>query len=218
MTVYPVYYPDLPGLTFSVIKRPKFYNSIAIAASGREVRVGYAQFPRWEWDLTYDYLPDKQTGSSATSSDLRDLLGFYLSCTGTLSGFVFLDPDDCTVSAQFLGTGDGTTTTFPLIRSFGLNGFYEPVGYVDPTGFVGYVNGVASACGIDSSIPCNQTVTFSTAPASGAIVTCDMNYYFYVRFKEDTTEYEKFMDKLWSSRLITLISLRDGPPFAGSCG
>ena len=214
----PIYFPVLPGLGYSVIKRPKFFNAVATAASGREVRVAYAQYPLWEWDLTYDYLPDQTTASSATASDYRDLLGFYLAMGGSLAGFLFLDPDDCSVTAQFTATGDGTTSAFTLIRTLGFNGFLEPVGYVATSGFVAYIDGVATACGLNSTIPNNQQVEFSTPPGGGSVITVDMTYYFYVRFKDDTVEFEKFMDKLWSQRLLTLMSVRSGPNYSGGCG
>ena len=35
-----------------------------------------------------------------------------------------------------------------------------------------------------------------------------MSFFYYVRFKEDTYDFEKFMDKLWSQRMITLASQR----------
>lgn len=210
----PAIFPVLPGLAFSVIKRPTFFNGLAQSASGREVRVAYAQYPLWEWDLTYDYLPDETTASSATASDLKQLMGFYLSQSGSLGGFLFKDPDDNTVTGQTIGTTDGVTVSYTLIRSYGESDGdgIEPVGYVDTTApFEVYLNGVlqsASLYEVVTATPVNQALQFLTAPAAGQVLTVTYTYYYYVRFKEDTYEFEKFMDKLWSQRLLTLKSLR----------
>ena len=54
----PDIYPTLPGLTYTVTKRPKWFTGIGTSVSGREVRYAYAATPLWEWDLSYEYLPD----------------------------------------------------------------------------------------------------------------------------------------------------------------
>ena len=59
-----------------------------------------------------------------------------------------------------------------------------------------------------TTTPVNQQVRFHTAPASGQVVTVDMTYYYYVRFKDDHYDFEKFMNNLWSLQTITLMSQR----------
>lgn len=210
----PDLYPTLPGLGFSVIKRPRFYTGIGKSATGREVRVGYAANPTWEWDLTYDYLPDKPSESAATTSDLKELVGFFLSQTGALQTFRFLDPDDNQVSTQFLGTTDGVETTWTLQRSFGgtSGSGSEPIGWLNQDlPFNAYLDGVLQAPDtyeLLTTIGVFQQLRFNSTPAGGKIVTVDMHYYFSVRFSADTYDFEKFMDKLWSTHTITLVSQR----------
>lgn len=214
MTI-PTPYPTLPGLTFSVMKRIVGGNTaVAKAASGREIRINMWTYPEWEWDLTYEYLPDKQA-NGATASDLRSLVGFVGGNYGALSAFPFMDPDDNTVLGQSVGTGDGSNKTFTLVRTYGLSlgATTEPVGYLDATYTTKvYVNGVLKTLTTDYTIntasPYAQSITFVTAPASSAAVTVDMRYYYMARIKEDTVELEKFMDKLWSLKRITLVSLK----------
>jgi hypothetical protein len=207
-------FPVLPGLAYSVIKRPSFFNASAESISGREIRVAYAQYPLWEWDLTFDYLPDEPTASSATASDLKQLMGFYLSQGGSFGGFLFKDPDDYTVTAQVVGTTDGATAQYTLIRTYGGSDGTgsEPVGYVDTgAAFAVYLDGVlqsGASYNVVTTTPVSQVLAFTSAPASGHVITVTYTYYYYVRFKEDTYEFEKFMDKLWSQRLVTLKSLR----------
>lgn len=210
----PALYPALPGLTYSVIKRPKFFTGIAKSTSGREVRVAYAQYPLWEWDLTYNYLPDQRTASSATDTDMRTLVGFFLSQSGALQSFRFEDPDDHAVTEQVIGVTDGTTTNYILQRTWGLgdNVAHEPIGWLNlaqPVHF--YLDGVLvdpSLYEVLSTIGTLQQISFQTAPAAGKVVTVTMAYYYNVRFSADTYDFEKFMDKLWSTQTITLVSQR----------
>lgn len=207
--VMPSVYPVLPGLSYSVIKRPKWFTGTGTSASGREVRVGYAANPLWEWDLTYEFLRD-----TISQNELKTLMGFYLSQAGSLGGFLFLDPDDHAVAAQAIGTTDGTTTLWTLQRTFGGNDGTgtEPIGYVN-TGapFNVYLNGTLadpSTYDLLTTAPVNQQIRFHAAPASGQAITVDMGFYYYARFKDDHYDFEKFMDRLWTLQTVTLMSLR----------
>lgn len=210
----PPIYPTLAGLTFSVIKRPKWYTGIGSAASGREVRVAYAVNPLWEWDLTYSYLPDEPTASATTNSDLKQLLGFYLAASGAFGGFLFQDPDDNTVTGQTLGTTDGSTTIWTLVRTYGGSDGTgtEPIGYVNSGVTLHlYLAGTLvdpASYDVLTTTPVNQQIRFHTAPTTGQAITATFGFYYYCRFKEDHQEFEKFFDKLWSLATVTLMSLR----------
>ena len=210
MTTPPIF-PALIGLGYSVIKRPIFYNASARSGSGWLVRVSYAAAPTWEWDLTFDVLRDPNA-----TSDLRKLLGFYLARNGDLIPFLFLDPDDNSVTAQNVGTGDGTTTIFTLVRSYGaLETGVENIGYLN-TGatFNVYFDGTlqsTSTYDVLTATPGKQQISFHTAPPAAPscpVITVDMSYYYYVHFKDPTNDFEKFADKFWTVKKITLESLR----------
>lgn len=210
----PDLFPELPGLTYSVVKRPKFFTGIGTSASGREVRVGYAATPLWEWDLTFEYLPDKPTDAAATPSDLRQLIGFYLKQNGALYGFNFRDPDDNTVTGEQIGVGDGISTNFYLVRTFGgtAGSGVEPIGGLDQSQpFHVYCNGALqdpSAYDVVTTQPVAQIVRFHAPPAPGIVITADLSFFYFVRFKDDHYDFEKFLDRLWSQRQITLMSQR----------
>lgn len=211
----PDLYPTLPGLAYSVIKRPKFFTGIGTSAVGREVRVAYAVNPLWEFDLTYNYLPDVLTASSATASDFKTLIGFYLAHSGAFQGFAFEDPDDHTVTAQPLGTTDGTTTNWTFARSFGGGSgqIIEPIGWLNTSAPINvYLAGTIVSPSLYTLLTtqgCLQQVKFTTAPTTGQAISADFSYRFSVRFKEDHYDFEKFMDKLWSLASVTLMSQRD---------
>lgn len=207
----PAIYPTLVGLSYSVVKRPQFSVGVATAGSGREVRVGFWVHPMWEWELNYEYLPDDQANGT-TSNDLRTLMGFFLSTDGNLQGFLFEDPDDFSVTANAIAVGDGVSQNFLITRTYGLT--YtgsEPIGYLNSSAtFKVYIDGVDQPTGwtTDTSRPYYQTLDFASAPTDGQVISVDMSYYYYVRFKDDTYDFEKFMDKLWILKKITLKSLR----------
>jgi uncharacterized protein (TIGR02217 family) len=121
-----------------------------------------------------------------------------------------------------IGTGDGTTTEFLLVRTYGGSdgSGTEPIGMVLTDGahpFVIYLGGVVqdpAAYAVVSTTPGKQSVQFNAAPDDGATIAVDMNFYYFVRFKNDTYDFEKFMDRLWSQRMVTLISLRPVLPVA----
>lgn len=211
-------YPTL-NLEFSVVKRPKQSVGVAAAASGRETRTSYWQYPMWEWDLSYEYLPDAGGGWQAgiTASDIRTLMAFYTIHTDFLT-FLFEDIDDNQVlqAVNPMAVGDGTTLTFPVTRAFGAGGFttIEPVGYVNlGHPFNVYDNGVLvnpATYTLDQTVGYNQTITFTSAPpAAGHVISSDVFYYYLARFKEASNEFEKFMDKLWSLKKTTIMSTRE---------
>lgn len=207
-------YPTLPGIAWSVIRRPKFSTGTSVSTSGREVRIGYYSAPLWEWDLKYTYLPDFQ-GAGATASDYRTLLGFFASHFGALHGFYFEDPDDNTVVGQTTGVGDGNERTFRLARTYGLTPYEttEFIGGLDTASDVNiYLDGVLQALTTDytlsTTVPGQQSVVFNTPPAVDVVVTVDMHYYFFVRFKEDSLDFDQFMKNFWENEKVELVSLR----------
>lgn len=118
-------FTKLPGLAFSVHKKPTFKTSIKEATSGAEVRTTLAPYPRWEFELTYEFLEDR-TGAE---SSLKTIMGFFLSRLGSFDSFLFKDPDDHEALFGDCGPADGLTTQFELRRTLG--GFSERVGQLD---------------------------------------------------------------------------------------
>jgi hypothetical protein len=209
----PPIYPTLLGLGYSVIKRPVFYNGRQKSGSGWNIRVGYADAPTWEWDLNYDQNNGGFLRDNVGTPELKQLMGFYLAMNGDLTPFLFVDPDDNFVTSQFIGTTDGATTQFTLIRSYGSGHVgVEPIGYWnDGATFNVYLDGVlqdGSTYSVNQSVPVSQQLTFVSAPTTGKTLTVDMSYFFYVHFKDQSNDFEKFMNLLWSQSKITLESLR----------
>lgn len=182
----------LPGLAFSVHKRPQFNTRISEAASGHEIRNALMDYPRWEFELTYEFLED----SSGAESSLKTIMGFFLSRQGSFDSWLFKDPDDYKVEGGLLGIADGVSPGFYLLRYIG--DFGEPVGQVDTTNTINvYADGVLVDPG-DYTVVLPNLIEFDSAPANGVEVTADFQFFFACRFIEDSMDFEKFSDKLWN--------------------
>ncbi len=131
-----------------------------------------------------------------TLDALSAVIAFFEERRGRLHGFRFRDRADCKSCApsatpaatdQPIGTGDGTTRTFALVKRYGAafapydRRIEKPV-----TGSVSVaVNGAAlgpSAFTVDTSA---GTVTLTSAPAAGAAVTAGYLFDVPVRFDTD---------------------------------
>lgn len=194
--------PLLPGQGWSVFKRPTASTRVATHVSGREVRSPLYTQTLYEFELTFDALASTATYPGTGTNSLQQLLGFVLACAGQYGTFVYIDPTDCAALAQPLGTGDGATTAFALTRTIG--GVTEPVSWATSVTAV-YLNGVATS-GWSLTLP--NTLSFATAPTTGAAITADMSYGFLCRFLDDQQEFENVMDGLWQVKSFKFRSVK----------
>ena len=133
------------------------------------------------------------------------MLSFFRARRGAARGFRFRVPFDNssagmtgppTALDQFLGTGDGLRTIFPLVKYYGDGGnsahtedrqqrrITRPV-----TGSVQIAVDGLSAGGwaVDGG-----AIIFETAPGAGALVTAGFRFDVPVRFAEDRIEVSRF--------------------------
>lgn len=181
----------LPGLAMDVKKKPAFKTRISEAANGNEVRNALAEYPRWTFELSYEFLKDPAAGESS----LKTIMGFFLARRGSFDSWLFKDPDDYLVTDGYCGEADAVTTQFSFCRTMGE--FHEKVGQVDTDNDINvYVAGVLQDPA-DYTVLLPNLIVFDSAPAAGD-VTASFQFFFACRFNEDEQDYEKFMDRLWS--------------------
>jgi hypothetical protein len=187
--------PSLMGLSWSRHKKPGFSTRVAGHASGREVRVALMEYPLYEFEAVYSGLASSATAAFAGlgSTSLQTIMGFFLQLQGQFGTFLYTDPDDNSVTGQAFATGNGTTTSFMMMRSLG--GFLEPVGWVTGVTNV-YLNGTAQS-GSTYSLATPNTLVFTSAPGNGVTVSADFSYAFNCRFLDDQMDFEEFMSNLW---------------------
>jgi uncharacterized protein (TIGR02217 family) len=178
-------FPTLPGLAWS-IKRSAERNTIKHdALSGKNVRIANWTYPKYHYELPFNFLR-----SATAYQEWQTLEGFYDSVNGAAGLWAYDDPNDDSIANQGFGEGDGTTTTFQLVRGFG--GQAAPVFLVNGTPTI-MVGGTPTAA---FSISAYGVVTFSTPPAVNALLTWSGNYYMPCQFDDDTLEVENFMSQL----------------------
>jgi uncharacterized protein (TIGR02217 family) len=218
-------FPKIRGLGWSVTKNPTFSTEIQSSLAGREVRVQNFQNPIWEFTLAYEYLlNDPRSRDENEQTPLETLVGFFLARGGQFDDFLLNESDltqrleDSVFTGQPIGTGDGVTKTFQLVRNFG--GFLEAC--QNPANQVAtiYVSGRAPQVpGTDYTIS-NGIVTFTVAPANGAAITADFTFLHRVRFDAGTSrgssasgtregiEFSNFYFNLYECKEVQLISVR----------
>jgi hypothetical protein len=220
----PIVFPTLPGLGFSVHWKPQFINAkTATAASGADIDVALADTPLHDFELTFNFLRDGAGWQGGTnglgpiqSIEWRTLAGFVLQMQGTVGRCLFKWKDDCSVTGQNIGTTDGTTRIWTLVRTLGAGGYggTEPIGWLDQTQpFNLYLGGVLQApstYALLTSVGAEQQIDFNAAPAAGQTITCDMTYFYYCKLSENAQDFEKFMNQLWKLGKLTLHSCRPG--------
>lgn len=212
-------FPKVRGLGWSITKTPTFNTDIQESLAGREVRIQNFQNPIWEFTLTYEYLlNDPKFRDDTGATPLETLVGFFLARGGQFDDFLLNESDltqrleDSVYSGQPIGTGDGSTKSFQLVRNVG--GFLEAV--QNPAGQVAsvYVAGVVKILGVDYTIS-QGLVTFVSAPANGAAITADFTFLHRVRFDTGTSrsgkegiEFNNFFYQLYDCKEIQLKSVR----------
>lgn len=223
MTTLPLF-PSLPGQGWPVTKSPRFATRTQKAVSGRQLRIVDQILPIWSFTLTLPVLRDDNdtragngVGLGIGYTELRALAGFFLALQGAFGQFLFCDPTDSAVSAQALATGDGSTNSFQLGRSFGANGFFEAplLGVVSDGSkpFNAYLNGVLqspSSYTLTSRLSVNgiaDTINFTTAPAAGVTVSADFTYYFVCHFTSDSLDLDNFLYQLWQAKQVKFESI-----------
>jgi Conserved hypothetical protein 2217 (DUF2460) len=214
-------FPTLPGLTLTVLKSPAFATMIDAAPNGYEVRLAQTVNPVWSWQLIYDFLHDFFWGDFTTVSELRTLMGFFLSNSGQAGAFLFTDPDDCYVGPALNASSEPNTPLAELaLVNDGSGNYYSPIQrtldgvfYEDITDLNGaiavYANGTLTTAGTGAgeyevrgpglAIPGYSFMGLylkwgAGDPPTGPI-TAQFNFYFRVRFDKDNADFEKFLNE-----------------------
>jgi len=193
-------FPTLPGLEWGIARASIFSTTRRSSVSGRLYTAANFAYPRYKYTLSYSVL--RQGGALA---ELEQIVGLFNRCYGDFDTFLWTDPDDCTATAQATGVGDGTSTQYQLVRTWG--GFVEPVLDLNGTPSI-YVSGTVQSPGTDYTLSSTGLVTFATAPTQGQALTWAGSYYRRVRFCQSTLQATKFLHALWEAKKVEFESWR----------
>lgn len=177
-------FPDC--ISYGSAGGPEYSTSIIVLGSGQEKRNQNWALPRHYFDVAYGV---------KRQSDMEDLIDFFNAVKGPANGFRFknfLDmssghTDEATsFTDQTIGTGDGSTTTFQLVKNYTQGAITQTNNITKPvsgTVTIG-LNGVQQMAGftVDTT---TGIVTFSGAPGGGVTITAGYEYDLPVRFESD---------------------------------
>jgi len=199
----PFNFPALPGLSWSVHKRPSFSTRVASHVSGREVRLPFYAVTLYEFELTIEGMDSNGAYPGLGVNSLQSLMGLYIKCQGQFGTFLYTDPTDNAVTGQAIATGDGSTTVFTFVRT--LSGATEPASWVTSVSNV-YLNGVNQSSGWTLTTP--NALTFTTAPGNLVAITASFSYAFNCRFLDDQEDFENIMNGLWQLQSLKFRSVK----------
>jgi uncharacterized protein (TIGR02217 family) len=176
---------------------PAFSTQVVTTASGAEHRNSDWADAR----LRFDAGPGLRD-----ESQLKALLAFFRARRGAAIGFRFQDPFDHEGEREPIGTGDGTTTAFQLIKSYGSQKrtITRPV-----AGSVTiFVAGEERAGGW--SVEDKGLARFDSPPAAGEAVEASFRFDVPVRFAEDRLAFSLATFRAGEVQSVPLIEIREG--------
>ena len=207
MAFHEVRFPD--DISRGARGGPERRTQVVELASGDEERNASWANSRRRYDAAYGI---------RRSDDLAAVIAFFEARNGRLHGFRWKDWGDhrsglpsapVTAIDQVLGTGDGETTAFELVKRYesGVQAWVRRI--VKPV--AGSVRvalaGVEQVSGwsVDAT---TGAVTFTTAPGAGVLVTAGFEFDVPVRFDSDRLDVTWDLDRLGSIASIPLIEVR----------
>jgi len=169
---------------FGLQEDVEFSTLVFQADSGREKR-------RAKWSRPIRTISCSLNNQSDVGIGL--MCDFFKARQGKYDPFWVKFPTSYKVTAEAVGTGNGSQTVFNLD--------YFPV---DITTVKVYVNGVLRTTGVTIVNDLTNEIakiTFAPAPTAGAVITADYEYYIQVRFDDDKLSKELVQFKLYNTGL-----------------
>ena len=166
---------------------PEWHTDVVALASGAEYRERRWLRPLWKYEIAHNI---------KSAADISALRAFHLARAGRHRAFLLKDWLDFTSNAdgvtgaamadQPLGTGDGATTQFQLVKRYADTvAPYDRAILWPVTGSLKVAkNGVLQTTGF-SVARGTGVVTFTAAPAVAAVLTAGFEFDVPVRFDDD---------------------------------
>lgn len=170
--------------SYHITGQPKSKSAFSSTECGKQYRNSmYSKNLLYEFDMqARDILPI-DTGNLL--GEFNNIINFFICIAqGKLNSFRLNFPLDNSATAQVIGTGDGTTTQFQIIKTYTSGSLSYTRKITKPV--VGTVVPHWSSGTFTFSVDYTTgIITFNTAPASGVIITCDYQFDYLVRLSEN---------------------------------
>jgi uncharacterized protein (TIGR02217 family) len=207
MAFHEVRFPD--NISRGARGGPERRTQIVELASGDEERNASWANSRRRYDVSYGI---------RRADDLAAVVAFFEARNGRLYGFRFKDWADhrsClpsqvpSSSDQQIGTGDGVTTSFQLVKRYASGGQSWTRTITKPVAGTVQIalNGVPQSGGWSVNVK-TGLVSFDTAPSDGIAITAGFEFDVPVRFDSDALDVTLDIERLGSITSIPLLEIR----------
>ena len=207
MAFHEVRFPD--DISRGARGGPERRTQIVELASGGEERNAAWANSRRRYDVAYGI---------RRADDLAVVVAFFEARNGRLHGFRFKDWGDhksCLpsqtpgVADQQIGTGDGTTTAFQLVKRYtsGAQSWMRAITKPVAGTVTIALNGTPQPSGWSMNTS-TGLITFAPAPGTGATITAGFAFDVPVRFDTDVLDVTLDFERLGSITSIPLVEIR----------
>jgi uncharacterized protein (TIGR02217 family) len=197
MAFHPIRFP----LDISLASRggPERATDVVTLASGREERNSRWAHSRRRYNAGYGV---------KSRADMAAVLAFFEERRGRFHSFLWRDALDHAATDQAIGSGDGETLAFQLVKKYGasFDPYLRPITKPVAGTVVVKVGGVVTDVATD---PLTGIVTFDAAPAEGAAITASFAFDVPVRFDVDRLDIELSSFDAAEAPSIPLIEVRE---------
>lgn len=187
---------------------PEFSTNVTITASGFERRNSLWSDAR----LRFDVGPGVRS-----EAELGELIAFFRARRGQARGFLLRDPSDfssngmtgtVTPGDQVIGTGDGATARYALVKHYGESDEAQRRRITRPraASLRVSIGGIETG---DFTLEPLGVIAFATAPAAGAVVRAGFLFDVPVRFAEDRLDISGAEFAAGEAPSVPLIELRE---------
>lgn len=179
-------YPASPVPKYPVDLTAVWKTVISAFDAANEQRRQKQTYAKYDVSLVYDRLSD---------ANIAILWNFYMARKGAYEAFYFYTLESADWGGLYIGVGDAAEVTFDIPgKTTSSQAIYVNGALVDPGDYTMVVGG-----GTENS----DRVTFDTAPALNAIITCDFTGYMRIRcrFEEDKMTRQRFLHLLYRTGL-----------------
>ncbi|MCB2081363.1 MAG: DUF2460 domain-containing protein [Hyphomicrobiales bacterium] len=170
-----IQFPD--DIAYGSSGGPAYSTDVVVLASGHEQRNINWSSARARYNVAHGV---------KTQTQLDALIAFFRARQGRAMGFRFKDWTDFSATAQVIGTGDGATTQFQLVKTYTSGSVTHTRTITKPvSGTVTvYLDAVEQTSGVTVDTT-TGIITFSSAPSGSVVVTADFEFDVPVRFDTD---------------------------------
>lgn len=204
----------LRGIAWSTFKRPMFRTQVNEIVSGRENRNARMQYPIYKFELTYEFL-DERDGNT----DLETMMGFFMNQKGKYGEWLYQDPSDYIAQGVQLGVGDGDEAEFYALKQIGT--FRDPIGQFDQSDLFSFLGSSINTGTDQVTVTGHNLATgfgpfqFTSTDTLPAGLSADTNYWLIV-IDENTVRFATSYTNALSGTYVDITDIGVGTTTAAN--